>query len=177
MLRFSFRVYAVTGRNKFIGGLLALLVFAQGCQGLFSVVWIGLFPRKSRRFDRLRMGSSAPSATVARDKLGCVQVLYLQTMETRGTHVLPHRDRIRYALALRPSVSFHPEGLIRIKSWHHRYCCVLDHSNRSQEIACDWTSEHTHHLGHHCTGRDALLRVNIHCSTYVRVVRDFCPGG
>ena len=58
------------------------------------------------------MDSSVPSATVTRDKPGCVQDLYLQTVETRGTRVLPPRDCIRYAFALQPSTSFHPEGLI-----------------------------------------------------------------
>ena len=66
----------MTGRNKLIGGLLALLVIALFCHGIFSVVWVGLRPRKSQRFDRSYAGSSVLSASVARHKLGSVQVLY-----------------------------------------------------------------------------------------------------
>ena len=37
----------MTGRNKFIGVILALAVTVQLCQGVFSIVWIALRPRKS----------------------------------------------------------------------------------------------------------------------------------
>ena len=40
-------MYAVTGRNKRIGVVLALSVALQVCYGIFSVVWIALGPRKS----------------------------------------------------------------------------------------------------------------------------------
>jgi len=148
---FAYRVYAVTGRNKLIGGLLALFVFVQGCQSIISVVWIALHPRKFRRFDHFCVDLSVPSATVARGKVGCVRDLYLQTVEIRRTHVLPPHDCVRYALAFRPSASFHPEGLICIESWRRRYCCVLDHSDHRQENACGWISWHAHYLRRRCT--------------------------
>ena len=47
VIRFVYRVYAVTGRNKWIGIVLALLIAAQFCHGTFSIVWIALGPRKS----------------------------------------------------------------------------------------------------------------------------------
>ena len=37
----------MTGRKKWIGVALALSVALQVCYGIFSVVWIGLGPRKS----------------------------------------------------------------------------------------------------------------------------------
>lgn len=97
----------MTGKNKLIGGSLALVIVAQLCHGILSVVWIGLHPRKSHPFDRSRVDSSVPSATVARDKLGPVQDLYLQTVETWGTHLLLPHDCFRYALALQPAAPFH----------------------------------------------------------------------
>ena len=37
----------MTGQNKWIGVILALLVAAQFSHGIFSIVWIALGPRKS----------------------------------------------------------------------------------------------------------------------------------
>lgn len=37
----------MTGRNKLLGVTLALLITAQFCFGVFSVVWIGLHPCRS----------------------------------------------------------------------------------------------------------------------------------
>ena len=47
MLWFAYRVYAMTGRNKLIGGALALTIIAQFCQGTFAIVWVALQPGKS----------------------------------------------------------------------------------------------------------------------------------
>jgi len=44
---FAHRVYAVTGRNKWIGSALALTIFVQFCHGIFSVVWHARVPSKS----------------------------------------------------------------------------------------------------------------------------------
>ena len=47
MLWFVYRVYAVTGRNKLIGGAFALAIAAQFCHGTFSIIWFAFGPRKS----------------------------------------------------------------------------------------------------------------------------------
>ena len=44
---FAYRVYAVSGRNKWIGGALALTTVVQLVHGIFSVVWYARGPRKS----------------------------------------------------------------------------------------------------------------------------------
>ena len=44
----------MSGRNKLIGGALALVTAAQFCHGGFSIVWIALRPRKSQPPDRAR---------------------------------------------------------------------------------------------------------------------------
>ena len=36
----------MTEKNKLLGGALALLIAAQFCFGIFSVIWISLHPRK-----------------------------------------------------------------------------------------------------------------------------------
>ena len=40
----------MTGRNKLIGGALALVTAAQFCHGGFSIVWMALRPGKSQLF-------------------------------------------------------------------------------------------------------------------------------
>ena len=40
----AYRIYAITGKNKLIGGALALVVAAELCSGIFSTIWIGLGP-------------------------------------------------------------------------------------------------------------------------------------
>jgi len=50
-----YRVYAVTGRNKVIGGALALVVAAQFSHGVFSAVWVALGPRKSLNNSTVRV--------------------------------------------------------------------------------------------------------------------------
>ena len=47
MVWFAYRVYAVTGRNKLIGIVLALTIAAQFCQGTFAIIWIALHSRKA----------------------------------------------------------------------------------------------------------------------------------
>jgi len=36
----------VTGKNKLIGGALALTIAVQLCHGIFSIIWLALGPRK-----------------------------------------------------------------------------------------------------------------------------------
>ena len=43
----AYRVYCVTGRNKLIGGVLAILIAAQFSFGIFAIVWVALHPRRS----------------------------------------------------------------------------------------------------------------------------------
>ncbi|KAF9642340.1 hypothetical protein BDM02DRAFT_3124642 [Thelephora ganbajun] len=40
----ALRIYAITGRNKFLGGVFTFLIATQICSGIFSVVWIALHP-------------------------------------------------------------------------------------------------------------------------------------
>lgn len=40
----SLRIFAITGKNKYAGGLLALLVISEFIWGVFAMVWIGLGP-------------------------------------------------------------------------------------------------------------------------------------
>lgn len=64
----TYRIYAITGKNKSIGGSLALVITAELFYGIFSAVWIGLGPCES--LDSLphsRELMLAFSATVARD--------------------------------------------------------------------------------------------------------------
>ena len=41
---FTYRVYVITGKNKLLGGALALVIVAELCSAMFSVVWFALGP-------------------------------------------------------------------------------------------------------------------------------------
>lgn len=43
-LAIALRVYAITGKNKYLGGVLALVVVAEFCSDIFSIIWLGLGP-------------------------------------------------------------------------------------------------------------------------------------
>lgn len=40
----ALRIYAITRRNRLLGGALALVIAAEMCNGIFSIVWVGLGP-------------------------------------------------------------------------------------------------------------------------------------
>ena len=118
----------MTGRNKWIGIVLALLVAAQFCHGIFSVVWIALGPRKSldNLTIRVRTHWFFYSAAVPRDKVGSVRGLRLQTMEPWGTHLLQPNDRFRSVLTLQPAALFHPGSSVTSHILHPLRCGITD---------------------------------------------------
>ena len=47
MLWVAYRVYAMTEKNKLLGGTLAFLIAAHICFEIFSIIWVALRPRRS----------------------------------------------------------------------------------------------------------------------------------
>ena len=45
----------MTGKNRLIGGALALTIAAQLCHGIFSIVWVGLRGRKYLNYLTVRV--------------------------------------------------------------------------------------------------------------------------
>ena len=42
-----YRIYAITGKNKWLGGALFVVIAAELISGIFSTFWIGFGPRES----------------------------------------------------------------------------------------------------------------------------------
>lgn len=92
---FAHRVYAVTGRNKLIGVALALAAAAQSCHGAFSIVWIGLGPRKSLNHLAVRARTHQfivqPFPDINPDPFKtCIYKLF--NVQPWGTHLLQSTD-------------------------------------------------------------------------------------
>ena len=118
----------MTGRNKWIGVILALLVAAQFCHGIFSIVWIALGPRKSLDNPTVRVRTHwfLCSATVPRDKVGSFRGLRSQTMEPWGTHLLQSNDCFRSVLTLQPAALLHPGSSVTSHIPHPLCCGITD---------------------------------------------------
>ena len=74
----------MTGKKKWPGGALSVLIVAELGLGIYSVVRVAMGSRKSLPFVCLRAGSLASSAIVATEKSRRVQDLPLSGMATRG---------------------------------------------------------------------------------------------
>ena len=118
----------MTGRSRWIGVVLALLVAAQFCHGTFSIVWIALGPRKSLDNSTVRVRTHwfLSSATVPRDKFGSVRGLRLQNMEPWGTHLLQSNDCFRSVLTPQPAVLLHPGSSVTSHIPHPLCCGIID---------------------------------------------------
>lgn len=46
----TYRIYAITRKNKLLGGTLALVIVIELCSGTFSIAWVALSERKSLSF-------------------------------------------------------------------------------------------------------------------------------
>lgn len=69
----TLRVYAVTERNKWIGGALSVMILAQVSIGMCVLVRTVIHPRKSPNVLFVyNMNSSVSSRTAATDRLGPV---------------------------------------------------------------------------------------------------------
>jgi len=138
----------MTGRNKLVGGALALTIAAECCHGIFSIVWIGLHGRKYLNYLTVRVRTYlflvAPFPEIDLDpfkvcinkewKIGELLVNNLSTFfGTPSPFSLQHCFTQEF---WRASHSTYP------MSWHLRFPCVLDHSDHSQEINAEQTSGH-----------------------------------
>lgn len=59
-VRFNYRIYAITGKNKLIGVTLAFVVGTELCYGIFAVTWIGLGPCESFNGSSIRVSAYVP---------------------------------------------------------------------------------------------------------------------
>ena len=87
----TLRIYAVTERNKWIGGALSVTILAQISFGTYYLVRTVINPRKSPNILFVcDMNSSVPSCTAATGRLGPVPHLLCRTVGTWGPHIHDH---------------------------------------------------------------------------------------
>lgn len=114
---------------------------------LHRLDWIGK-TQVSRCSIRSRVDSLAPSATAARDKLGCVQGLHLQAVGTWGTPLLQSGDVFRcvFGPLHLPFYNFGNPDEFRVRCLIVSYPCrrsrILDYCVHGKEIKDDWTPVH-----------------------------------
>jgi len=160
MLWFAYRIWAMTGRNKLIGGILALTIAGEFCHGVLSVVWVALHGRKYLNYltgrvrTHLFLVEPFPEIDLDPFKL-CIykawkvgELMYNNLSTFFGTSSSPS---LRHCFTWEFWRASHSTHSI---SWHDRSSCVLGHFDYSQEIKEDQISGHAQHLGHYSARLD-----------------------